>query len=122
MIELILIAIISLIAQLMLPWWSLVVVSFVICCWRNQSAGRAFMQGFGGIAIVWFLYALLIHFRTEGVLTGRMGLMFLKSAAPIGMLLLTPLLGGIVGGFAGMAGALTRQVILPLQQFRPKRA
>jgi hypothetical protein len=109
MIQLILIAILGLLAQLILPWWSLAIVAFLVCLWRSQSAGQAFLSGFLGVALVWLGYALIIYMRTGGDFTGRMGeLLFKVNNAALPMLA-TALLGGLVGGLSGLSGFLIRQ-------------
>jgi hypothetical protein len=109
MIQIIVIAIISLIAQLFLPWWSLAIVAFAVCFTRSRGAGWAFLEGFAGVALTWFGYALLIHVTTDGIFTGRMGLLLFKADGAGLPILVTTLLGGLVGGFAGMSGYLVRQ-------------
>ncbi len=108
MLQLILIAVISLLAQLVLPWWSVAIVAFAVCFWRSTSAGRAFWHGFAGVALVWLLYALMIHVRTDGILTGRMGQLIFKADGAVFPLLVTALLGGLVGGLAAMSGYYVR--------------
>jgi hypothetical protein len=101
MIQLILIAILGLLAQLILPWWSLAIVAFLVCLWRSQSAGQAFLSGFLGVALVWLGYALIIYMRTGELL-------FKVNNAALPMLA-TALLGGLVGGLSGLSGFLIRQ-------------
>ncbi len=48
MIQLILIVILGLLAQLVLPWWSVAIVAFLVCLWRSQNAGQAFTYSFYG--------------------------------------------------------------------------
>lgn len=109
MIQILLIAILSLLAQVLLPWWSLAIVAFLVCFWRSLGAGRAFSYGFAGIALVWLCYALLIHIRTDGIFTSRMSeLLFKTNNAAIPMLV-TAILGGLVGGLAGLSGYFVRQ-------------
>lgn len=110
MIQLILIIVISLLAQLVLPWWSLAIVAFLVCFWRSSSAGRAFFYGFAGIALVWGGYALAIHLRTDGIFTGRMGQLLFQTPNAVLPLAVTTLVGGLVGGFAGLSGYFVRQV------------
>ena len=109
MIQIILIAVLSLVAQLVLPWWSLAIVAFAVCFWRGDGAGAAFLYGFVGVALVWLGYALLIHLRTDGIFTGRMGELLFKSNNALLPTLATTILGGLVGGLAGMSGYLVRQ-------------
>ena len=109
MIELILIAILSLLVQLILPWWSLAVVAFIICFLRSPNGGRAFLSGFAGVALVWLVYAFFIHTRTDGVFTGRMSELLFKMNTSALPLLVTALIGGLVGGLAGLSGYFVKQ-------------
>ncbi|AQG82070.1 hypothetical protein [Spirosoma montaniterrae] len=110
MLQIIIIAILSLLAQLILPWWSLALVAFGVCFWRSTGAGQSFWYGFAGIALVWLLYALLIHLRTDGILTNRMGQLIFKTDGAALPLLVTALLGGLVGGLAGVSGYYVRLI------------
>ncbi len=112
MIQIVLIALFSLLAQLWLPWWSIVVVAFGVCAWRSAGAGQAFGSGFAGVALVWLLYALLIHVRTNGIFTGRMSELLFKANLPVVLVLITAGLGGLVGGVAGLAGHFVRQAAI----------
>lgn len=109
MIPILLIAILSLLAQLVLPWWSLAVVAFGVCYWRSSGAGRAFLYGFLGVSLVWMAYALLIHLRTNGIFTGRMGQLLFKTVNPALPFLVTAILSGLVGGLAGLSGFYVRR-------------
>ena len=109
MIEILFIAVLSLLAQLFLPWWSLAVVAFLVCFWRSPSAGRAFLQGFAGVALVWLIYAVIIHAQTDGVFTGRMSELLFKTNSAALPLLATAVLGGLVGGLAGLSGYLVKR-------------
>lgn len=112
MIEIILIALISLVAQLVLPWWSLAIVAFAVCFWHSPGGGRAFLYGFVGVALVWLGYALLIQLQTDGVFVGRMSELLFKSNTSVLPVLVTTVLGGIVGGVAGVAGHFVRQALV----------
>ncbi|RRB11112.1 hypothetical protein EHT87_26875 [Larkinella knui] len=110
MLPFLVIALLSAVAQLFLPWWVIAPVAFGVCLWRSKTGWRAFGNGFLGIAVVWFVYALSIHLQTDGILTGRMADLLFKIKAPLVLLLLTPLIGGLVGGLAGLAGQQLRAV------------
>jgi len=114
MIQIVLIMLLSALAQFVLPWWSIAIVAFGVCFWRSTRGGQAFLSGFLGIAAVWLLYALLIHLRTEGVFTGRMGLLLFKSESAALPLLVTVILGGLVGGLSGLTGFLIRWATNPI--------
>ncbi len=108
MLPILLIAVLSLLAQLVLPWWSIALVTFAFCLVRSESGKQAFWHSFLGVALVWLGYALLIHIRTDGLMTARMAQLFFKTASPIGLLIVTPLIAGLTAGLSGLAGYLTR--------------
>lgn len=109
MIQIILIAILSLLTQLLLPWWSLAIVAFLVCFWRSSGAIHAFLYGFVGVAVIWLAYALLIHTRTDGIFTARMSSLLFKANNAVMPMVVTVILGGLVGGMAGLSGFFVRQ-------------
>jgi hypothetical protein len=111
MIQIILIAVLSLLAQLVLPWWSLAIIAFLVCLWRSPSAGQAFFAGFYGIALVWLVYAVIINTRTDGVFVGRMSELLFKTNNAILPGLVTAIVGGLVGGLAGLSGYFVKQAV-----------
>ncbi|WP_420151306.1 hypothetical protein [Spirosoma sp.] len=112
MIQIILIAILSLLSQILFPWWSLAIVAFIICYWRSNNSGQAFLYGFIGTAFTWIGYALLIHTRTDGIFTGRMGELLFKSNNIMIPLLITAVIGGLVGGMAGLSGFFVWRTVI----------
>lgn len=109
MIQILLIALVSLLAQLVLPWWSLAIVAFGVCYWRSPSAGEAFLYGFAAVALVWLVYALVIHLQTDGIFSGRMSQLLFQTNNAALALVGSAVLGGLVGGLAGMSGFFVRQ-------------
>lgn len=110
MIQILVIAILSLIAQLVLPWWSLAIVTFVVCFWRSSSALTAFVYSFLGIAIVWLGYSLWVYGQTDGVFIMRISQLVFKANNAVLPFVGTTILGGLVGGLAGLSGYFVRQV------------
>ncbi|MEZ0609501.1 hypothetical protein ACAW74_13340 [Fibrella sp. WM1] len=113
MIPILLIALLSLVAQLVLPWWSVALVAFAFCFGRPLSSGRAFLYSFIGVGIVWLAYAFMQHLQSGGILTGRMSEVLKLPPNPVFLLVLTPVLGGLVAGFGGMAGYWVRKAVKP---------
>lgn len=111
MIQILLIAVLGLLAQLVLPWWSLAIVAFLVCYWRGSSSGRAFLYGFIGIALLWLGYALFLHWHTNGIFTGRMSELLFKTQNAVVPLLVTAILGGLTGGLAGLSGFFVSQAV-----------
>lgn len=96
-------ALVALILQLFLPWWSIAFAAFTIAIFYEQTGVKSFLNGFAAIFILWVVWAGSIHFINDGVLANRLAnLLFL----PFGFLsvILTGLIGGITGGLAALTG------------------
>ncbi len=98
-----LIFILSLGAELIAPWWSLAIVCFAVSAWRASSGWKALLEGFSGIGLLWLIIALFIHWNSGGILTARMSEMF---QLPLTFLVfvITVIVGGITGGIGCVAG------------------
>ncbi len=110
----ILILIVSAVAQYFGPWWAMPIVCFLLCAWKADSAKTAFVIAFAAISTLWVGYAVFIDNATGGVMTQKMTALFFKGM-PYNALLFTAtaLIGGLVAGFAGIAGQLCRAAFLP---------
>jgi hypothetical protein len=94
-----------------LPWWAFAVGAFVAGVSVSQKAFVAWLAGFAGVALVWLVLTYMANDANEGVLAKRMVQVFKMGTSPVVMVLMSALVGGLVGGFACMTGtALRRRV------------
>lgn len=93
---------------LFLPWWSIAIAAFLIALLLVRQLGTAFLTGFTGIFLLWGLIALWIDITNQGILSHKIALLIPLGGSSILLILVTALVGGIVGGFASMAGASVR--------------
>ena len=112
MILYILIFALSAVAQYFGPWWLMPIVCFVLCFWKSETAKGAYGVAFAAITSLWLGYALFLDNVTAGVMTTKMTNLFM-SGAPYNALLFTAtsLIGGLVAGFAGLAGFYGRKAV-----------
>jgi len=103
------------VAEWFLPWWSIVVVAFMVGAWCCDSYRDAGIVGFSGVAFLWMAVATYIHLSSHGILTDRIALMF-RMPAGWTVLLLTTLFGGLVGGLASLTGFMFQEL-----RFGPRR-
>lgn len=103
------IAILAAILQVFTPWWVIAIVPFLILFWRPARAMGAFWTGFGGIGITWLIYGYYQHFISDGAISDRVAQLFMLPNG-ITLLLVTSLIGGLVGGLSGVAGYWVRQI------------
>ena len=105
------IALVSAALQLLAPWYVVAIIPFMVFTLRPATTVKAFWTGFLGIALVWLVYGYYLHFISKGAMSDRIAEIF---TLPSGLLLLvlSALVGGLVGGFAGLSGFLIRQTFV----------
>ncbi len=98
--------IISYIFELFLPWWSIAIAAFVGGITLRTKIN--FLIGFLAVACLWLTKAWFISSHDVNSLTEKVAHIFtLNSKASLFTLM--ALLGGLVGGFACLTGALVRR-------------
>lgn len=103
-------ATLSFLAGLFLPWWSIAIIAFLIALLIPQRIGSAFLSGLIGIFILWAGVAFWIDIKNNSILSHKISELLKLSGSSFLLIIVTALIGGIVGGFAAMAGASLRPV------------
>jgi hypothetical protein len=103
-----LIFLLSFIAGLYLPWWSIAIVAFVAALLMQPKIGFGFLAGFIGIFLLWASIAFWIDVNNESILSQKVALLFPLGGSSVLLILITAFVGGLVGGFAAMAGSSIR--------------
>jgi hypothetical protein len=101
LVQLVAILIVSFLFELFLPWWSIAIAAFVGGLVFDTRSN--FGAGFLAIALLWTLKALFIEMSASATLTDRVAAIF-TVGKPV-LFVIMALLGGLVGGFAAMAGS-----------------
>jgi hypothetical protein len=101
----ILTALLSFIAGLFLPWWSIAIVAFGVALFMKQFIGRSFLSGFLGVFLLWAIVALWIDLKNESILSHKIAQIFPLGGSSFLLILVTAVIGALVGGFAAMSGA-----------------
>jgi len=112
LIAVILIALLSFVAEYFFPWWTIALVAFAVVLLFRLNSGRAFLAGFLGIFLLWLCVALIRDSANSHILSVRMAELFHLPGSMIFMAV-TALIGAIVGGLAGWSGAVFRKNLLP---------
>ena len=101
-------AALSFLAGLYTPWWSIAIVSFLVAVLVKQRYGAAFLAGFIAIFLLWGGLSFWIDIKNNGVLSHKMAQLFPLGGSSVLLILVTALVGGLVGGFAAMSGSTLR--------------
>jgi hypothetical protein len=91
--------------EIFLPWYSIALAAFVMGFLFRSRAN--FLAGFLGIALLWTLKAWLLNSASASDLADRVAHIF-SLRGKEWLMLVMAIVGGLVGGFAGLAGALLK--------------
>lgn len=89
--------------QKLFPWWTMAIGAFLVGFVFSNTGSKSFLAGFISIGLLWLGLALYVDNATQSILTEKISQLF-----PINLFVLTSLVGGLVGGFASMTGALLK--------------
>ncbi|CAN5233842.1 hypothetical protein BH09BAC2_BH09BAC2_11470 [soil metagenome] len=118
--SMILIMLLSFVACLFLPWWSIAIMAFLVAVVIPLRAGIAFLAGFTALFILWGASAFWISSQNENILAHRVSLLILKADNPLLLILVTALIGALVAGLASMTGSFLRGMIFKDQVVKRK--
>ncbi len=104
---LLIILVITPLAECFLPWWMIAVVPFLAAVAMNLRGGASFLAGFVGIGAFWFTAALMKDIPNAHLLSQRMAHLFKLGDYGI-FLYVVAFIGALIGGLASWAGALIR--------------
>ena len=97
-------------AEYFLPWWTIAVVSFLVCFALAVKPGQALVAGSAGIALFWLIAILLKDISNEHILSQRMAVLFHLPDYTL-FVVVTVFVGSLVGGLAGWSGGMFRYAL-----------
>lgn len=103
-------------AGMYLPWWSLAVAAFLVALLLPQHTIKSFFAGFLAILVLWGALSFWIDWKNQQILSHKIAQLFPLGGSSALLILVTAVVGALVGGFAAMAGSSLR----PLPLYRKK--
>jgi hypothetical protein len=98
-----------------LPWWSAALSAFLIAFILYSKPGSSFLAGFLGIFLLWHTWAIVSNSVNDGILASRVAAIFQLPNTTL-LMIVTAIVGGLVGGLGGITGSYFRNWILPREQ------
>ncbi len=95
-------------AQLFLPWWSLMLVAAAVAFLTKVPPLAGFWSGLLAGIILWGIYAAVINSGNDGLLASKIGALFGGPAMMV--VFMTALWGGLTGALGALCGSLLRGV------------
>jgi hypothetical protein len=102
------ILILSLLSGFILPWWVVAIIAFIAAWLFGKTSGRSFWAAFLAVALAWAILALIRSIPNENILAGRVSALF-HLPGWFFMVLVTAVIGGLVGGMAAWSGVLFKK-------------
>ena len=99
------IALVAFVLELFMPWWCIAIAAFAGGYALKSKAN--FLAGILAIALLWLIKAFITDAAASAPLTERVAAIFSLNK-PL-LMLVTALIGGLVGGFAAMSGAALKK-------------
>jgi hypothetical protein len=105
--------IVSFAAGLYMPWWSMALVAFLVALFMDQKPGIAYVSGFVSIFLLWTLLAWWIDAQNNSILSHRIATLLPLGGSSSLLILITGLVGAIIGGLAALSGSFLRKYLQP---------
>jgi len=109
--SILLIAALAYLAGLFLGWWSVALAAFLVALAIPSSPGKAFLNGFIAIFLLWMLVAFFQDVRNDHILANRVSEIFLKMRNPILLGIVSSIIGALVAGLGGLSGSQLRKAL-----------
>jgi len=110
LIQVVLTILLSYIAEQFLPWWTIGICAAIVAMGLTLNKITAFLGGFTAISLLWMIVATLIDVRTNAILSTKIAPLLGFQSATL-LILLTGLVGGIVGGLGALSGQQVRTLL-----------
>lgn len=111
-----LIALLSFVMGLWLPWWSLAIVAFLIALLIPQHPAKSFFSAFIALFLLWAILAFWIDTKNEGLLSIKIANLLPLGGYSVLLMMVTAFIGALVAGMAAMSGSLLRAAVITRQQ------
>jgi len=103
------IIIIGYLLQFVTPWWGIVLAVMIVTFILNRNYWTSFLIGFLAVFLLWGGFALFRDMANESLLSSQIGDL-LQGIPSLGLIALSGIIGGLVGGLSGMLGYSAREL------------
>ena len=102
-------ALLSFVICLYMDWWSIAIAAFVVAICIHQKPLRSFLTGFSALLLLWGGLSWWIDIKNGHVLSQRLAILLPLGGSSFLMVLVTAIIGALVGGFAALAASYARE-------------
>ena len=107
--NIIIIALLSFLLQLVFPWWIICLAGFVVGYFGAEKPLQAYVAGFCAVFLVWFGYAFYIDHNNNHLLSSKIIQLF-QLPNSLSIILISAMVGGLACGLAALTGRLLKNI------------
>jgi len=96
--------ILALLLSQFLPWWSVILASFITAILFSLKKSAVFFVPFLAIAIFWMVYAYWLSSANDFTLSKKIAILLPLHGNPYLLILVTGIVGGLAAGIAAVFG------------------
>ena len=107
--------VLALLLSLVLPWWAVMVASFITAFVFSLKKAAVFFVPFLAILVFWAVYAFILGDANAFILAKRIAILLPLGGNPYLLILVTGLVGGLAAGISAVFGKQVALVVKPLK-------
>tara|TARA_B100001027_G_C16067792_1_gene241579 strand:- start:215 stop:541 length:327 start_codon:yes stop_codon:yes gene_type:complete len=92
------------------PWWSIIIITFVIGFAFDENYFSHFLSGFIGVGTAWLFLLLSIDSSTNSIISNKIIDLFNINSVNT-LIIYTSILGGLLGGIGSCVGKSLRNIV-----------
>ena len=103
-----------------LPWWSIILIPFILGLIFEDNFLSHFLSSFIGTSVAWLFLMLSFDLETQSVLSGKI-IDILEISSVNFLIISTSVIGGIVSGLGSLTGVSLRNIFVKKKNLREYR-
>jgi len=103
-----------------IPWWSIILIPFILGLIFEDNFLSHFLSSFIGTSVAWLFLMLSFDLETQSVLSGKI-IDILEISSVNFLIISTSVIGGIVSGLGSLTGVSLRNIFIKKKNLREYR-
>lgn len=103
-----------------IPWWSIILIPFILGLIFEDNFLSHFLSSFIGTSVAWLFLMLSFDLETQSVLSGKI-IDILEISSVNFLIISTSVIGGIVSGLGSLTGVSLRNILVKKKNLREYR-
>jgi hypothetical protein len=94
-----------------LPWFSFVIIVFVVSVLVHQKPFLSFITGFVALFVLWLVLVVIKDQANEHILSTKVAYILPLKGSYFALAIITAFIGGLLGGFAALTASFARKIL-----------